>query len=133
MYLKKGAKFYKEIYGLRPWYHDFSSLGVQTNFENSLPLKEKLCNWYRKKILSKKIKPLNLRGYEYALNQKSKEEFILPYLQEAIARSQRYNNMLSFLEMFCADGYYSFYVKKNSHLKVVGVDIFNSDIKRCFL
>jgi hypothetical protein len=78
MDLKKKAKFYKEIYESRSWYHDFLSLGVQTNFENSLPLKEKLCNWYSKKILLKKTNPLNLRGYGYVLNQKNKEEFIGP-------------------------------------------------------
>lgn len=46
MSLKKKAKYCTEIYESRPWYHDFSSLSVQTNFENTLPLKEKLCNWY---------------------------------------------------------------------------------------
>lgn len=125
------AKFIKEIYIARPWYHDFSAIGVQTNFANYLPVKVKLQNFVLS-LFRRKVDIFNLRGEFYVKNQKDKETYIIPYLTKAFFLSKSRN--LTFKTLFCADGYYSFWVKKFFNpLKIIGMDWNEEDIKRCLL
>ncbi len=128
--IKKSAKFYKEIYEARPWYHDFSSLGVQTYFPDDSAGIKKLTSDYSIKYMTKRFisepagfirSATNLlsgrssKWCEWALqNQAEKEKFILPYLDTAIRACKEGDTQKpSVLEMFCADGYYSFWMSKN--------------------
>lgn len=120
------AEFNREIYEARPWYHDFSSLGVQTHFpETGI---KKLTSDYSFSYISKRFfkNPINFmnslinllsskssKWCEWALkNQIEKEKFILPYIDTAIKSCRKNSIKPSVLEMFCADGYYSFWMKK---------------------
>jgi len=123
--------FRREVYKSRPWYHDFSKLGIQTNFSTGLPRFLRV----QKKILSllgRDIIGLNLRGENYVKNQRDKEEWLLPFLGKAFKLNS--SKAESFLDVFCADGYYSFWVKQNFNPgRIVGVDITGEDIRRCLL
>ena len=133
-------KFNQAIYDARPWYHDFSSLGIQTHFsehnqDNRLGKLQAIFTEYSpryvmNKFLSKPkhylskavsairgkeklLRPLNVNGG----NQERKEKFILPYLKEAFqACAELGIDKPATLELFCADGFYSFWMQKNFNL-----------------
>lgn len=125
------VSFKMQVYKNKPWYHDFSKLGLQTNFTTNLPLWVRVQN----RVLSslgKDTRGLNLRGDNYVKNQKDKEKRLLPLLREVFELYK--SKEVSFLELFCADGYYSFWIKKSfNSTKMVGVDISGEDIRRCNL
>lgn len=136
---QKSAKFYEKVYNARPWYHDFSSLGVQTYFSRS-GLGGTISEYSPKYLVERFFEsPLNfaksaknvLTGQssmwcEWAIqNQRYKEKFMLQYLAAAVngCRQAGASNP-SVLEMFCADGYYSFWMKKNLAVgKVTAIDM----------
>ena len=127
-------RFDLSVYRARPWYHDFASVGIQTNFEHNLPFLLRLFN-AAKQSFRKQPEQLNLRGIQHVRNQRDKEEFILPFLTDAVNYvSAEHDSSSSFLEMFCADGFYSFWLKRNfTYATTVSVDIDPSDIRRCML
>jgi len=144
------AKFYKEIYNLRPWYHDFSSLGVQTYFSaGKTGLKGTALEYSPRYIIERFFKsPFHFmrsagdillgkeqKWSELAIKeqgQKIKEEFILPFLDSAIRRCKKKNTPKpSILEMFCADGYFSFWMRKNYNIKkITAVDLDKRSIQQ---
>ena len=112
-------KFIKEIYDLRPWYHDFKALGIQTDF----PPKKKF--W----IFGSKIRQTRTNMDQ----QKRKESVISPYIEMALDNIHDKSN-ISVLELFCSDGYYGFLTQKLCPgSTLVGVDINQEDINRCKL
>ena len=147
--MSSDPKFNQTIYNERPWYHDFSSLGIQTHFRKN----EQEKNTYQKlkgffsdysikfiveKFASKPthyiqkaakaamgrdllLKPVNVNGG----NQERKEKYILPYLKKVFQDcAQKGITKPSTLELFCADGYYSLWMQKNYNLETVkGVDL----------
>lgn len=144
------AKFYKEIYDLRPWYHDFSPLGVQTYFTTGDRGIKGMTTEYSASYLIKRFvkNPINfIRSARNLLSgksekwsvlatlgqgQKLKETFILPYLDFAIkACKKRKISKSSILEMFCADGYYSLLLRKNYDLgEISAVDLDKRSIQQ---
>jgi hypothetical protein len=59
----------------------------------------------------------------YALNQKSKMPIITAYIARAIALSRiRASDSVSFLEMFCADGYYAMVASRLGCNRCIGID-----------
>lgn len=132
-------KFFKKVYDMRPWYHDFSSLGVQTYFSRNGF--DGIISEYSPQYLVKRFfkNPLifaksakNLLSGQSSMwckwaiqNQMEKEKFIPQYLAAAVnGCKQAATSKPSVLEMFCADGYYSFWMKKNLVVdKVTAIDI----------
>ncbi|MDO8490179.1 MAG: methyltransferase domain-containing protein [bacterium] len=122
-------KFYKAVFDARPWYHDFKRLGIDTIFE-SLSSFFRAAIWFNKIFRLSDSKPFE-RGSYYKANQKNKEPIIRSYIQYAL-RNAATDHRSSFLELFCADGYYSFLAKKEfNKISAVGIDINAEDIRRC--
>ncbi|MEC7984898.1 MAG: class I SAM-dependent methyltransferase [Myxococcota bacterium] len=131
-------RFHQMIYDARPWYHDFSSLGIQTHFREQTQertirgflsdyspryLVDKFFSkprHYLKKAYAaalrreKLMKTINVNGG----NQQRKEKYILPYLEEAfLSCKSKGVEKPSTLELFCADGYYSFWMQRTYELQ----------------
>ena len=82
--------------GFGDWYHDFASLGV--------------------KVVQ--------RGGIYPVNQRCKQPILLGYLQTALAKAKKKStDRPSFLEMFCADGFYSCHARHMGAGRVTGIDL----------
>lgn len=115
--LKKTERYIKEIYDLRPWYHNFDTFGVQTDF----PPKKNF-GFFGKKI----------RQTRRSMDQQPrKESVIAPYIQKVLDSIPNKND-LSVLDLFCSDGYYGFLVQKFClGAKLTGVDKNMNDISRC--
>lgn len=110
-------KFVKEIYDLRPWYHDFKLLGIKTNF----PPQKKYLFWGPK-----------IRQTRTQMDQQQRKESVISKYIEAVLEDIQNKPDFSILDLFCADGYYGFYTQSHSPgSKLVGVDISEDDIKRC--
>jgi hypothetical protein len=119
----------REIYDLRPWYHSFERLGLQTDFGDMrrglvsrLRLMLRRGEWLSPKRL------LRAQPSSHLINQRHKEDVLIPFLN-------RYLPMLgespTCLELFCADGYYACLIKSlcpDAH--VTGVDRNPNDIRR---
>lgn len=138
---KKAPQFYQEIYELRPWYHNFNKLGLQTDFgDMSMSRMEQL---RRLLLLLSPVKPdgfvekgekLSLRTLlagapnSHQINQRHKEAYLIPYLQrslETVGKAPRC------LDLFCADGYYSCWMGQTRPDAVItGVDLDEKEIER---
>ncbi len=134
-------QFYQEIYQLRPWYHNFDKLGIQTDFgDMSMSRSEQL----RRLLLAlSPVKPAGFveKGEKFALrnlwklppnshqiNQRHKEMFLLPFLEESL---QALPSAPRCLDLFCADGYYSCWIgTMNPQATVTGVDLDADEIHR---
>ena len=110
-------KFIKEIYDLRPWYHDFKKLGVSTNFHP------------KKKFFFFGPQVPQIRRSVH--QQPRKESVIEPYIKNALEKIEEKSN-LRILDLFCADGYYGFLTQKLCpNASLVGVDLNEEDLHRC--
>ncbi len=110
-------KFIKEIYDLRPWYHDFKFLGIKTNF----PPKKK---YYFFGPETRQIR-------KHVDQQKRKESAISPFIKKSLDYIPNKSN-LSVLDLFCSDGYYGFLTQKFCpDARLVGIDSNKDDIDRC--
>ncbi len=106
--------FTKDLYQLRPWYHDFASFGFETVFA---PEKK----W---KILG----PIKDQVRQHVYQQPRKEKYIRKYIETA---SINLPAKPSILDLFCADGYYGFVGQSiNPDSILDGVDLNQYDIKR---
>lgn len=106
------AEFIEAIHRMRPWYHDFSALGVQTNFSSEAATSG--------------------QNRDQMKQQARKEAVIAPYIQRALGDLSS-REPLSVLDLFCADGYYGLLAQKLSPDAVlVGVDANPEDIQRCW-
>lgn len=107
----------------------------ELKFKNTELLKEK--EELRKEIDSKKFHDLgglyhdySFFGYEntqlegiYAPNQQCKGPILTAYIQLALAKTkQKLNDDASFIELFCADGYYAMLAKHLGATKSAGLD-----------
>ena len=135
------AQFHPEIYALRPWYHNFDKLGIQTDFgDMAMSRAEQL---RRLLLLLSPIKPAGfvekgeklslktlLKGSpnSHQINQRHKEAFIVPFLQRAMADLP---DNPACLDLFCADGYYSCWMGQSRPDAVItGVDLDAQEIER---
>jgi 2-polyprenyl-3-methyl-5-hydroxy-6-metoxy-1,4-benzoquinol methylase len=139
------ATFYQEAYDLRPWYHDFEKLGLQTRFDRQqMGLGERLTRVAR---MLRTLRPRQILGTRlekreiYALlqmvgasspghftNQPVKEQALVPYLTRCLDSLQ---GSPTCLDLFCADGYYScMMAQMNPNARVTGIDLAAMEIKR---
>ncbi len=118
------------IYQLRPWYHDFSRLGIQTIFpDTSVPLWKDIARNVYRVLRGQRPYPRGThRSDHFVLNQGCKERELVPMLEMAF---QALPHAAHCLDLFCADGYYSFLMTRLApHAQVIGVDLNEQDIHR---
>ena len=65
------SEFFQEIYKMRPWYHNFEKLGVQTNFPDERSWKNL---WFKKQGIR-----------HHAKQQERKEKCIVPFIKKSIS------------------------------------------------
>ncbi|HFQ92905.1 MAG TPA: methyltransferase domain-containing protein [Anaerolineae bacterium] len=138
---QKTATFYPEIYQLRPWYHNFDKLGLQTDFgDMKMSRREQLRRLF---LLLSPRKPagfvekgekLSLRSLIYGspnshqINQRHKETYLIPFLKQALADLPPSPRCL---DLFCADGYYSCWIgQQRPDALITGVDLDEKEIER---
>jgi len=104
----RAPQFVRDLYELRPWYHDFSALGLDTTFlEVPLTLGERLRGILQFDDTSR---PSSIRDIfrrspsSHVLNQRVKEKHLMRLLTGALSELEPRPVCL---ELFCADGYYS--------------------------
>ncbi len=141
-------QFDAELYALRPWYHDFSSLGFDTTFlQVPLTFNERVQR--AKQLASSRLQRLwrlsptspvpkepvrSIREIfrrlpsSHLLNQPVKEEHLMSLVERALVDL---NSHPSCLELFCADGYYSCRIKTHSPgASVTGLELDENHIRR---
>lgn len=127
------AKFYPEVYELRPWYHDFSSLGVQTRFPERFwdrlwrmltPLRRLVEPDYVEKGEKFSLRQLfNPRPPAHQVNQAAKEAHIVPFITQAL-EALADKEAPTCLDLFCADGYYTCHIARlRPDADITGVDL----------
>jgi hypothetical protein len=121
--------FHREIYDLRPWYHSFERLGLQTDFGDMrrgllsrLRLMLRRGEWLSPKRL------LQAQPSPHLINQRHKEDVLIPFLSRYL---RELGQAPACLELFCADGYYACLIKNlRPDARVTGVDRNPNDIRR---
>jgi hypothetical protein len=94
------------VYQARPWWHDFSPLGLTTDFSKYPSVGERWVNLIRR-LLGKG--PLTSEGSHH--NQMVRDPDILPALDKAFAlHREKFSEPTSFLDTFSNDGFYGFWV-----------------------
>lgn len=138
---EKETLFHQEIYELRPWYHNFNKLGLQTDFgDMAMSRSEQL---RRLALILSPIKPagfvekgekLSLRHLlhgapnAHQINQRHKEAVLLPFLRRSLADLPPNPRCL---DLFCADGYYSCWMGRlRPDAAITGVDLDAQEIER---
>ena len=58
----------------------------------------------------------------FRLNQQAKEKFLIPYITCAVNALKKTNSLISFMELFCADGYYAMVARRLGVSISYGVD-----------
>ena len=135
------VEFNQEVYDLRPWYHDFAALGVQTCFPEGFTSRL----WQMLSCLRRMIQPgyvekgekfslrqfLNPRPLAHQTNQSTKEAYLLPFIAQAF---DTLGTTPTCLDLFCADGYYSFHMARlRPEATITGVDLDAREIERARL
>jgi len=137
------AKFYPEVYELRPWYHDFSALGVQTRFSERFvdrlwrmltPLRRWVEPDYVEKGEKFSLRQLfNPRPPAHQVNQAAKEAHIVPFIARALDALGD-ERAPTCLDLFCADGYYTCHIARlRPEPDITGVDLDPDEIERARL
>lgn len=148
------SHFDPELYALRPWYHDFSSLGFDTvfldtplTFEERIQRAHQVAAYYLCRLCgapptsgvpggqsrhleqARSIREiLRRRPSSHLLNQPVKEEHLLHFMGRALSNL---GPNPACLELFCADGFYSCRIKFLSpQAKVTGVDLNGDHVRR---
>jgi hypothetical protein len=137
---KPGAQFHQEIYELRPWYHNFDKLGLQTDFgDMTMSSGERWRRmlwllWPFKSTGVEKGEKASLRGLlrgaprSHLINQRHKETLITPFLQRCL---DALGPTPHCLDLFCADGYYSCLMGNyRPDAFITGVDLDEQEIER---
>ncbi len=121
---------------LRPWYHDFSALGLDTG---AVPAGAsariaarlaQLCAGAVPGSLGRRLyrRASALRSKAHRANQHQKEAVLVPLLEESLADL---GAEPSCLDLFCSDGYYSCVTAKaRPDARVLGVDMDDDNIHR---
>lgn len=129
-----------ESYALRPWYHDFSRLGMRTRFEDSRPaavrtllsIGRAALARVRRGGIEKGERVLSRRHFSNSVsshfgNQSAKEAGLQPLIDEALANHEA----PECLDLFCADGYYGLTIASmRPSALVTGVDLDPAEIER---
>ncbi len=130
-----------EVYALRPWYHDFSRLGLRTTFDPPRPGAGALLKAFLRGVASR-LSPsriekgerllsraaLGLGPPSHLVNQRHKEAVLLPLVECCL---HDLGPEPSCLELFCADGYYALNVAARApEAPVLGVDLDAKEIER---
>ena len=144
----RAPQFVRDLYELRPWYHDFSALGLDTTFlQVPLTLGERYRRSFEvaKSTLSRivllartspssKETTRSVRDIfrrvpsPHLLNQPVKEKHIVEFIGRALSEL---SPQPACLELFCADGYYSCRLATLSpQARVTGVDLDPDHIQR---
>ncbi len=124
----------QKIKALQPWYHDFSSLGLAThvaepvfNPARNLKLLAQgikqwgMGNYVEKRDILSLRKILNKNPDSHRVNQRHKEEFLVPMLGDTL---NTIGPAPKCLDLFCADGYYTCRIKHLSpQAQVTGIDL----------
>ncbi len=127
------------IDALRPWYHDFSSLGLDTGSAPAGKLRRaaarfvQLCSRTLPGGLGRSLnrRASALRSSAHRINQGHKESVLVPFLEEAL---RRLHKEPSCVDLFCSDGYYCCVIARISPAAdVLGVDLGESDLERARL
>lgn len=137
------AKFYPEVYELRPWYHDFSALGVQTRFPErfldrlwrmSTPLRRLIEPDYVEKGEKFSLRQLiSPRPLSHQVNQAAKEAHIVPFIAQAL-EALADKDKPTCLDLFCADGYYTCHIARlRPEADITGVDLDPDEVARARL
>jgi protein-L-isoaspartate O-methyltransferase len=126
-----------EVYGLRPWYHDFARLGLRTHFDDDPPpLGDRVRNVLReaRRAWREPSRGFSMRraagpvASSHRLNQGPKEAVLVPYLERALRELGAEPRCL---ELFCADGYYACVLSRTRpDAWVTGVDRDTAQIGR---
>ena len=133
------ATFYPEVYQLRPWYHDFSRLGLQTHFapprsdqirQLANPLLRRLNRGYVEKgerfSLRQFLRPV---PPTHPINQQRKETVLEDYLRRCLSELNAARP--DCLDLFCADGYYSCLLSALCpDAEITGIDLDAQEIRR---
>jgi hypothetical protein len=139
-----GAVLHQEVYDLRPWYHDYSRLGLQTVFDEPSTLRHRVGGGLRKLAQAatkglrggavEKGEKLALRHLfsitpsPHLVNQRHKEQVIRVFVRKALGQL---GDAPSCLDLFCADGYYSCLLAHScAEAVITGVDLDPLEIKR---
>jgi hypothetical protein len=119
----------ERVYALRPWMHDFSELGVNTDFRAHKSLGERAVNVVRRMAGKGELSTEGSHA-----NQAVRDREIKPRLARAfqIARV-RFGAAGSFLDTFSADGYYGMWVAKNVGVRVTCVELEIEQVRRARL
>ncbi len=108
-----------DLRALRPWYHDFSALGLTTDFEGGLAGRARrvLDALRGEGRLATALRP---GPPPHRRNQRAKEAVLRPLLTAALAELPQAPRCL---DLFCADGYYSCLIASLApRASVLGVD-----------
>jgi SAM-dependent methyltransferase len=137
-----------ELYGLQPWYHDFSALGFDTTFLGvPLTLKERIRRasevvgfLLKRSWRGRRTTPEPREGARWprevvrripsahVLNQPVKEQHLIRFVAHALSVLGPRPNCL---ELFSADGYYSCRIKMLSpQARITGVEVDPEQIRR---
>ncbi|MBN1953791.1 MAG: class I SAM-dependent methyltransferase [Anaerolineae bacterium] len=137
-------RFHPQVYELRPWYHDFARLGLQTVFDEPPHIGARAVDLLRRLAAAarraagvhavEKGERFSMRTLlagappSHRVNQRDKEQVVIPLIQQAL---QGLEGAPSCLDLFCADGYYSCTI---AHLcpaaAITGVDLDPAEIRR---
>jgi SAM-dependent methyltransferase len=134
-------EFNQEVYDLRPWYHDFAALGVQTRFPERFisrvwqmlpPLRRLVEPGYVEKGEKFSLRQLlNPRLPAHQINQAAKETYILPFMTQAL---EAVGSTPTCLDLFCADGYYTCHMARlRPDAVITSVDLDVDEIARAQL
>lgn len=127
-----------EVYALRPWYHDFASLGLQTRFPEhffsrlwrmAAPVRRLFDPGYVEKGDKFSLRQLFApRAHSHQTNQAQKEAYILPFLAQSVGAL---GDTPRCLDLFCADGYYTCHLSRLAPGAIItGVDLDEQEIAR---
>jgi len=121
--------FHRDIYSLRPWYHSFERLGLQTDFgDMQAGLFRRLRLMFRRGEWLSPRRLLQAQPSSHLINQRHKEDVLLPLLSRVLPLA---GDAPDCLELFCADGYYACLIKSLlPGARVTGVDRNPNDIHR---
>lgn len=121
--------FHRELYALRPWYHSFERLGLQTDFgDMQAGLLRRLRLMFRRGEWLSPGRVLRAQPSSHLINQRHKENVLIPFLSRCLPELREAPDCL---ELFCADGYYACLIKSlRADARVTGIDRNPNDIRR---